>query len=130
MERVAQVRKLVSEVLSAKGDRAEFGDEDSFVLSGRLASIDILDLVVALEKQFGFDFAAEGFDANNFDSVAAIVRMLDASASKGVPTAAPGRDGPTPDQVQESRKRDPSARRAESPPGFRPSRSPRTSDGP
>jgi acyl carrier protein len=79
VEKAALVRKLIAEVLAAKGDTAAFGDEDSFVISGRLASIDVLDLVVALEQQLGFDFAAEGFDANNFDSVAAIVRMLDSS---------------------------------------------------
>ncbi len=82
MDKAAVVRKLVAKVLSAKGDTAGFADEDSFIMSGRLASIDVLDLVVGLEEELGFDFAAEGFDANNFDSVRLIVRMLDSSATK------------------------------------------------
>ena len=82
MDRAVLVRQMITKVLSAKGDTAGFADEDSFVMSGRLASIDVLDLVVALEQEFGFDFAAEGFDANNFDSVRAILRMLDSSAAR------------------------------------------------
>ena len=82
MDKAALVRKLVTTVLSAKGDTAGFGDDEALVVSGRLASIDVLDLVVALEQELGFDFAAEGFDANNFDSVRAILRMLDASVTR------------------------------------------------
>ena len=81
MDKAALVRRLIAEVLLAKGDTDGFADEDSFVMSGRLASIDVLELVVALERELGFDFAAEGFDANNFDSVRTIVRMLDSSAT-------------------------------------------------
>jgi acyl carrier protein len=82
VDKAALVRQMITKVLSAKGDTDGFADEDSFVMSGRLASIDVLDLVVALEQEFGFDFAAEGFDANNFDSVRAILRMLDSSATR------------------------------------------------
>jgi acyl carrier protein len=82
VDKAALVRQLIGRVLSAKGDTGGFADEDSFVMSGRLASIDVLDLVVALEQELGFDFAAEGFDANNFDSVRSIVRMLDSAETR------------------------------------------------
>jgi acyl carrier protein len=82
MDKAALVRSLIAKVLSTKGDAAGFADDDSFVMSGRLASIDVLDLVVALEQELGFDFAAEGFDANNFDSVRSILRMLESSATR------------------------------------------------
>ena len=82
MDKATLIRQMITKALSAKGGTAGFADEDSFVMSGRLASIDVLDLVVALEQEFGFDFAAEGFDANNFDSVRAILRMLDSSAAR------------------------------------------------
>ena len=39
---------MITKALSAKGGTAGFADEDSFVMSGRLASIDVLDLVIAL----------------------------------------------------------------------------------
>jgi len=81
MDKAAVVRKLITKVLSAKGDTASFDDEDTLITSGRLASIDVLHLVVSLEEELGFDFAAEGFDANNFDSVHLIVRMLDSSGT-------------------------------------------------
>jgi hypothetical protein len=39
---------MITKALSAKGDTAGFADEHSFVMSGHLASIDVLDLVIAL----------------------------------------------------------------------------------
>jgi acyl carrier protein len=79
VDRAARIREKVRALLAARGDSAPFADADSLVVSGRLASIDLLELVVALEQDFGIDFAERGFDANDFDSVRAIVALLDSA---------------------------------------------------
>ena len=70
------VRQFVQQLLRAKGDSADVGDGDSLVVSGRLASIDTLELVIFLEEQYGVDFAERGFDQYKLDSVDNIMTMI------------------------------------------------------
>ncbi len=77
MDPAARLRELVTELLTAKGDTAPFGDDDSLLLSGRLASADVLELVVALEESFGVNFADRPFDRMHFDSVSAMRRLVE-----------------------------------------------------
>ena len=53
-----QVREYVSKVLREnKDDTAPVGDSDSLVLSGRLTSVDVVDVLTFLESRFGFAMA-------------------------------------------------------------------------
>lgn len=67
------VRSLISGILEKKGDRRTFADEDSLILSGRLESLDVLEIVVFLEENFALDFADSGLDQRELDSVGAIL---------------------------------------------------------
>jgi acyl carrier protein len=66
------IRKYLQELLALKGDRQPFADDASLLLSGRLASVDAVDIVVFLEEKFGVDFSELGFDPALIDSVDAI----------------------------------------------------------
>jgi acyl carrier protein len=76
MESKSEVRQFVQELMTRKGDRAPFSDTDSLLLSGRLESVDAVDIVVFLEEKFGIDFAEIGFDQTLIDSVDAIDSLI------------------------------------------------------
>jgi acyl carrier protein len=76
MDPKAEVRQFLQELLTRKGDRQPFSDSDSLLLSGRLESVDAVDVVVFLEEKFGVDFAEIGFDQGLIDSVACIESLI------------------------------------------------------
>jgi acyl carrier protein len=76
MDRMVEVREFLRKLLLSKGDRHPFTDSSSFFLSGRLASIDAVELVVFLEEHFGIDFADIGFDESQIDSLEAIQSLV------------------------------------------------------
>jgi acyl carrier protein len=71
------IRKFVQELLVRDGDTNDISDQDSLLLSGRLQSIDAVEIVVFLEEQFGIDFAEIGFDREQIDSVDAICSLVE-----------------------------------------------------
>jgi acyl carrier protein len=70
------VRSFVKTLLHKKDDDGPFSDSDSLVLSGRLDSINVLEIVVFLEKQYDFDFGDRPFDQGAVDSVDEIVNLI------------------------------------------------------
>ena len=73
-----QVREYVQKVLKEnKDDTDPVGDADSLVLSGRLSSLDVVDVLTFLEGQFQFEMDPNEFDQAKFDTVDSIVEMLD-----------------------------------------------------
>ena len=73
-----QVRQYLQKILrETKDDGAEFADGDSLVISGRLSSIDVVDLIVFLEGQFDFAIEPTEFDMAKFDSVDSIVNLVE-----------------------------------------------------
>lgn len=74
------LRAFIRKLLAQTGDREGFADNDSLVLSGRLDSVDTLDLVVFLEESYGLDFADRGFDKNDLDSLDSIMALIGASS--------------------------------------------------
>jgi acyl carrier protein len=70
------IRKLLQDLLKTKGDRLDFSDSDLLITSGRLQSIDTLEVVVFLEEKYGIDFAEHGFDQNELDSVDRIMTLI------------------------------------------------------
>jgi acyl carrier protein len=70
------VREFVGSLLRRKEDTSPFTDSDSLVLSGRLDSIDILQVVMFLEAR-GIDFNDQEFDQDAFDSVDRILTRIE-----------------------------------------------------
>jgi acyl carrier protein len=52
------------------------------LLSGRLQSIDAVEIVVFLEENFGIDFAQIGFDRDQIDSIDAIYALVQAAMNR------------------------------------------------
>jgi acyl carrier protein len=76
MDDSKQIREFVEGLLRAKGDQKAFEDSDSLILSGRLASMDAVEIVMFLESRFGLDFAEIGFDQAQIDSVELIQSLV------------------------------------------------------
>jgi acyl carrier protein len=72
MDHRDEIRRYIKELLTQKGDRQSFSDSESLLLSGRLASVDAVEIVVFLEEKYGVDFGEVGFDQTLIDSVDAI----------------------------------------------------------
>lgn len=73
------VREFVAALLLRKGDTSPFTDTDSLVLSGRLDSLDVLEIVVFLESRYSFDFGERPFDQQLVDSVHEITDLIAAA---------------------------------------------------
>jgi acyl carrier protein len=71
MKGKAEIHEFVQELLTRSGDDQPLTDQDSLLLSGRLQSIDAVEIVVFLE-----DFAQIGFDRDQIDSVDAIYALV------------------------------------------------------
>jgi acyl carrier protein len=80
MENKAAIREFIQRLLTSKGDTHPFADDASLTFSGRLQSIDAVDLAVFLEKQFGVDFAEMGFDQERLDTLNTIMSMVEESS--------------------------------------------------
>ncbi len=76
MERKAEIREFVRELLARKGDAEPFADDESLILSGRLQSVEAVEVAVFLEEKFGVDFAKLGFDEEMIDTVDAISTLV------------------------------------------------------
>jgi acyl carrier protein len=76
MDHREEIRQYLKELLLQKGDKQPFADDASLLLSGRLASVDAVEIVVFLEEKFGVNFAELGFDQELIDSVDAIDALI------------------------------------------------------
>ena len=81
MKGKADIHEFVRELLTASGDDGPLNDDDSLLLSGRMQSIDAVEIVVFLEENFGIDFAQIGFDRDQIDSIDAIFALVQAAAT-------------------------------------------------
>jgi acyl carrier protein len=75
-----ELHAYIQGLLADKGDREPLGDADSLVLSGRLDSVDILQIVLFLEINYRIDFADREFDQEDFDSIARILALIELRA--------------------------------------------------
>jgi acyl carrier protein len=76
----AEIREFMQGLLTATGDEGALADSDSLLFSGRLQSIDAVEIVVFLEENFGIDFAQIGFDKERIDSIDAIFALTESVA--------------------------------------------------
>ncbi len=79
MDRKPAIRKFLQDLLEARGDNHELNDGSSLFLSGRLQSLDAVEVVMFLEEKFGVDFAVIGFDQAKIDSVDEINSLLESA---------------------------------------------------
>jgi acyl carrier protein len=75
------IRGIVETLLQQKGDRGGFSDGDLLLTSGRLDSVDTLELVVFLEQNYGIDFS-DGLNRDDLDSVNSLLGLIAAKVSK------------------------------------------------
>ena len=76
MDDLAEVREFFRKALAVHGDRHPVSDSSSIFVSGRLSSVDAVELVVLLEEKFGVDFTESGFDLVQIDSIDAIRSLV------------------------------------------------------
>jgi acyl carrier protein len=76
MDHREEIRKYLKELLLQKGDKQPFSDDASLLISGRLASVDAVEIVVFLEEKFDVNFSEVGFDQSLIDSVDAIDALV------------------------------------------------------
>lgn len=79
MDHKNQIRALIAALLEKKGDQQPFSGTDSLVLSGRLDSIDVIEIVSFLEQNYGVDFGDIPFDQSMVDSVDEIAALAGAA---------------------------------------------------
>jgi acyl carrier protein len=74
-----RVREQLKELLAERGDTAPLDDDESLLVSGRLDSLAVVNLVMFLEQTFGVDFSSTVFEASELDSVDAICGLVTAN---------------------------------------------------
>lgn len=77
-----EIRECIQKLLDTSGDDGQLSDDDSLLLSGRLQSIDAVEIVMFLEENFGIDFTEIGFDQEQLDSIDAICTLIQTSACR------------------------------------------------
>lgn len=73
----SKVHACISDMLKERGDKAPFDDKEHLASSGRLDSLNTVQLIVFLEKEFGLNLSNLEFDVENFESVDSIVSMIE-----------------------------------------------------
>ncbi len=73
----SQMRNYVIQRLRMKGDGATLSDEDLLFTSGRLDSLDAIEIIMAIETDYGVNFSEIDFDLTRLDSIAAIADLID-----------------------------------------------------
>jgi acyl carrier protein len=73
----SQMRNYVTQRLRMKGDFAPLDDEDLLFTSGRLDSLDAVEIVMSVETDYGINFSDIDFDLTLLDSIAAITDLID-----------------------------------------------------
>jgi acyl carrier protein len=71
------IREFVQNLLAQKKDTRPLGDDSSLILSGRMDSIDTVELVLFLETAFGLKFGSGGLRREQLDTVNAINALID-----------------------------------------------------
>lgn len=72
----SRIREILAAALAETGDDRPFTDDDSLVFSGRLSSLDVVDILTTLEADLGVEVSADEFDPSRFDSVDSVVELV------------------------------------------------------
>ena len=71
-----EVRKIVLDLLSTVEDAPQLTDDESLVVSRRLSSMQLVEMVAIFEQRYKLDVAKIGFDQYDYDSIDSIVKLL------------------------------------------------------
>lgn len=77
-----KIREYITDVLKRRGDETLFTDDDSLIKTGRLDSMDVMEVAFFLEENFGLDFKDSGVDATQLDSINLIKQLIQAQTQK------------------------------------------------
>lgn len=72
-----KIRQMIGNVLRMKGDNDPIGDQDPLVTTGRIDSLEVMQVTVHLEEEFGVDLSRRPFDKYDFESVESVARMVE-----------------------------------------------------
>ena len=72
-----RIRSVVLSLLARAGPPGDLGDGDPLLTSGRLQSLDVIEIVTHLESEHGLDFEDYVFDPDDFESVDSIVALVE-----------------------------------------------------
>lgn len=72
----SQMRRYIVQRLLMKGDSAPLSDDDLLFTSGRLDSLDAVELIMSIETDHGINFSDIGFDLTRLDSISAIAGLV------------------------------------------------------
>jgi acyl carrier protein len=73
----SQMRNYVIQRLRMKGDGAPLGDDDLLFTSGRLDSLDAIEIIMTIETDYGMNCSEIDFDLTRLDSITAIADLID-----------------------------------------------------
>ena len=73
----SQMRNYVTQRLRMRGDFAPLRDDDLLFTSGRLDSLDAVEIIMSVETDYGINFAEINFDLTLLDSIDAITALID-----------------------------------------------------
>jgi acyl carrier protein len=76
MEKQTKIRAFVRDLLDRRGDNQPLGEQESLIRSGRLDSINLLEIVSFLEQEFNFDVSGVDFDPDLFDSLENLAKLV------------------------------------------------------
>jgi acyl carrier protein len=80
MEVRSQMRNYGTQRLRMKGDDGPLADDEPLFSSGRLDSLDAVEIIMSMEIDYGINFAEINFDLTLLDSIAAITSLIDGRA--------------------------------------------------
>jgi acyl carrier protein len=76
MEKTTAIAEFVTQLLRNKGDDGPLTHADSLVVSGRIDSMDVLEIVSFMETKFGTTISAAEFDQYKFDTIESIRKLV------------------------------------------------------
>ena len=72
----SRMRHYITQRLIMKGDMSPLSDDDLLFTSGRLDSLDAVELIMSIETDYGINFSDIGFDLTRLDSISAIAALV------------------------------------------------------
>jgi acyl carrier protein len=76
MEAKEKIRVRIEAILSRRGDLQPLSDQESLIFSGRIDSLNVLEIVGFLEQEFHLDISEVEFDPAQFDSLESISALV------------------------------------------------------
>lgn len=71
------IYNFIKLILENNDDFDELSTQDSLIESGRLASINIIEIIALLEAEYDIDFSEVSFDLDNFETIDLLLELVD-----------------------------------------------------